>query len=436
MKNIIIIGMQWGDEGKGKIVDLLTEFTDVVVRFQGGNNAGHTVVVGDETVVLHLVPSGALHPDKKCVIGNGVVVDPKVLLEEIDELQKRGHFQKIDQLLISEDAHLILPYHRRLDVAREKEKGEGKIGTTGRGIGPAYEDKVARMGIRAGDLLDPKVFRTKLEMNLTVKNLCLETCLKDERFDLENIYREYLGYAARLQPYIGNSSIFIDRQIKQGRKILFEGAQGTHLDVDHGTYPFVTSSNTVAGGACSGAGIGPTKITEVLGVSKSYTTRVGAGPFPTELDDATGEKIRARGREFGATTGRPRRCGWLDIPFLRDSIRINGLTGIALTKMDVLSEFDTLKICTAYRYRGERIEEVPSPIQVLQDLEPIYEEVPGWKKELKGARKFADLPPKAQEYVRRVEKLTETEVILVSVGEKREETILRRNPFLQSPPIP
>jgi adenylosuccinate synthase len=270
-------------------------------------------------------------------------------------------------------------------------------------------------------------------MNLAVKNLCLETCLKDARIEPEDLYRDYLGYAARLKPYIGNCSIFIDRQVKMGRKILFEGAQGTHLDVDHGTYPFVTSSNTVAGGACSGAGIGPTKITEVIGVSKAYATRVGAGPFPTELNDATGEKIRARGREFGATTGRPRRCGWLDIPFLRDSIRVNGLTGIALTKMDVLSEFATLKICTAYRYRGERLEEVPSSIQVLQDLEPIYEEVPGWEKELKGARKFEDLPPKAREYVGRLERLTETEVILVSVGEKREETILRRNPFLQSP---
>ena len=435
MANIIVIGMQWGDEGKGKIVDLLTEFADVVVRFQGGNNAGHTVVVGGETVILHLIPSGALYPHKKCLIGNGVVVDPQVLLAEIDELQKRGYFQDDDQLLISEDAHLILPYHRRMDVAREAMKGEGKIGTTGRGIGPAYEDKVARTGIRVGDLLDEKVFRDKLEENLTVKNPCLETCLNDKGFNLEEIFKEYTGYAGRLKKYVGNTSLFINRQMKKGRHILFEGAQGTHLDVDHGTYPFVTSSNTVAGGACSGAGIGPTKITEVIGVAKAYTTRVGSGPFPTELIDAVGEKIRERGREFGATTGRPRRCGWLDIPLLRDAIRLNGLTGIALTKMDVLSEFATIKICTAYEYHGQRLEDVPSSIRILQECRPIYEEVPGWKAEMRHTRKFEALPPMAREYVKRVEELTETEVILVSVGERREETILRRNPFPKGPRV-
>jgi len=435
MANIIIIGMQWGDEGKGKIVDLLTEFADVVVRFQGGNNAGHTVVVGGETVILHLIPSGALYPHKKCLIGNGVVVDPQVLLAEIDELQKRGYFQDDDQLLISEDAHLILPYHRRMDVAREKMKGEGKIGTTGRGIGPAYEDKVARTGIRIGDLLDEKVFQEKLADNLAVKNPCLETCLNDKGFNLEEIFKEYTGYAGRLKKYVGNTSIFIDRQMKEGRHILLEGAQGTHLDVDHGTYPFVTSSNTVAGGACSGAGIGPTKITEVIGVAKAYTTRVGGGPFPTELKDTVGEKIRERGREFGATTGRPRRCGWLDIPLLRDAIRVNGLTGIALTKMDVLSEFETIKICTAYEYQGQRLVNVPSSIKILQECRPIYEEVPGWKAEMRQARIFEDLPPRAREYAKRVEELTETEVILVSVGERREETILRRNPFLKGPRV-
>ncbi len=435
MANIIIIGMQWGDEGKGKIVDLLTEFADVVVRFQGGNNAGHTVVVGGETVILHLIPSGALYPHKKCLIGNGVVVDPQVLLAEIDELQKRGYFQDDDQLLISEVAHLILPYHRRMDVAREAMKGSGKIGTTGRGIGPAYEDKVARTGIRVGDLLDEKVFRDKLEENLTVKNPCLETCLKDKGFNLEEIFKEYTGYAGRLKKYVGNTSIFIDRQMKEGRHILLEGAQGTHLDVDHGTYPFVTSSNTVAGGACSGAGIGPTKITEVIGVAKAYTTRVGGGPFPTELKDTVGEKIRERGREFGATTGRPRRCGWLDFPLLRDAIRLNGLTGIALTKMDVLSEFETIKICTAYEYQGQRLVNVPSSIKILRECRPIYEEVKGWKADMRQARIFEDLPLRAREYVKRVEELTETEVILVSVGERREETILRRNPFLKGPTV-
>ena len=433
MANIVIIGMQWGDEGKGKIVDLLTEYADVVVRFQGGNNAGHTVVVGQEKVILHLIPSGALYRDKVCVIGNGVVVDPQVLLQEIDELRKRGHFLDDRQLLISEDAHLIMPYHRRIDAARERMKGEGKIGTTGRGIGPAYEDKAAREGIRFGDLLEEKLFREKLAVILAAKNQYLETCLKDQAFDLESLYQEYRGYGDRLKKFAGNVSLFVNGQMKQGRQVLFEGAQGTHLDVDHGTYPFVTSSNTVAGGACTGAGVGPTKITEVLGVSKAYTTRVGSGPFPTELNDATGERIRERGREFGATTGRPRRCGWLDIPLLRDSIRLNGLTGIALTKMDVLSEFDTLKICTSYKYQGQRVEDVPSRVQVLKECEPVYEDHPGWKAELRDARSFQDLPPKAQDYVRRIEKLTETEVTLVSVGEKRAETILRRNPFQQGP---
>ena len=433
MANIVIIGMQWGDEGKGKIVDLLTEYADVVVRFQGGNNAGHTVVVGQETVILHLIPSGALYRDKTCVIGNGVVVDPQVLLQEIDELRKRGHFLDDRQLMISEDAHLIMPYHRRIDVARERMKGEGKIGTTGRGIGPAYEDKAAREGIRFGDLLDDQMFRGKLTAILSAKNQYLAACLKDPGFDLEDMLREYQGYGERLKKFAGNISSFIDRQIGQGRHILFEGAQGTHLDVVHGTYPYVTSSNTVAGGACTGAGVGPTRITEVIGVSKAYTTRVGEGPFPTELNDAVGEKIRQRGREFGATTGRPRRCGWLDIPLLKDSIRLNGLTGIALTKMDVLSEFDAIRICTAYRQRGRLVEEVPSGIQALKECQPVYEDHPGWKAELRNARAFQDLPPQARDYVRRIEELTGTEVTLVSVGEKRAETILRRNPFQQGP---
>jgi len=433
MANIVIVGMQWGDEGKGKVVDLLTEYAHVVVRFQGGNNAGHTVVVGQETIILHLIPSGALYRDKTCVIGNGVVVDPQVLLQEIDELRKRGHFLDDRQLLISEDAHLIMPYHRRIDVARERMKGEGKIGTTGRGIGPAYEDKVAREGIRFGDLLDEQIFRGKLEAILSAKNHYLDACLKDQGFDLEAMFQEYRGYGQRLKKFAGNISLFIDRQIKQGRQVLFEGAQGTHLDVDHGTYPFVTSSNTVAGGACTGAGVGPTRITEVIGVSKAYTTRVGGGPFPTELNDSVGEKIRERGREFGATTGRPRRCGWLDIPLLKDAIRLNGITGIALTKMDVLSEFETIRICTAYQHRGRRIEEVPSHVQALKECEPVFEDHPGWKAELRNFRSFQDLPSKAQGYVRRIEELTGTEITLVSVGEKRVETILRRNPFQQGP---
>ncbi len=433
MANIVIIGMQWGDEGKGKIVDLLTEYADAVVRFQGGNNAGHTVVVGKEKIILHLIPSGALYSAKKCVIGNGVVIDPKVLLEEIDELQKRGYFKRDDQLMVSEDAHLIMPYHKSIDMARERLKGAGKIGTTGRGIGPAYEDKVAREGIRVGDGLIEDTFREKLKSALAIKNVFLESCLQDQGFDFEKVFQEYWGYAERLKKYVGNTSVFVNGQIKQGKQILFEGAQGTHLDVDHGTYPFVTSSNTTAGGACTGAGVGPTKITEVIGVSKAYTTRVGSGPFPTELKDAIGEKIRELGREYGATTGRPRRCGWLDIPLLKDAIRLSAVNGIALTKIDVLSEFSTLKICTAYEYRGQRLEEVPSSIKVLEECTPVYEEVSGWRVPLQKARKFEDLPSEARDYVRRIEELTETEVMLVSVGEGREETILRRNPFQRGP---
>ncbi|RPJ42814.1 MAG: adenylosuccinate synthase, partial [Deltaproteobacteria bacterium] len=428
MANIIIIGMQWGDEGKGKIVDLLTEYADDVVRFQGGNNAGHTVVVGEEKIILHLIPSGALYPSKRCLIGNGVVVDPQVLLKEIEELQNRGHFLKDEQLLISEDAHVIMPYHRRVDVARERLKGEKKIGTTGRGIGPSYEDKIGREGIRIGDLLDPETFWEKLHASLSLKNQCLETCLHDQGLKMEEIFQEYSGYAERLGKYVGNTSVFIDQEMRKGKHLLFEGAQGTHLDVDHGTYPFVTSSNTTAGGACTGAGVGPTKISEVIGVSKAYTTRVGAGPFPTELNNEIGERIRQQGGEFGATTGRPRRTGWLDIPILRDAIRLSGITGIALTKMDVLSEFATIRVCTAYRHQGRILEEVPSQLKILEECEPVYEELPGWESDLGRAQKFEDLPGRARDYIRRIEDLTETEVVLVSVGQRRQETILRRNP--------
>jgi adenylosuccinate synthase len=433
MANIVIVGMQWGDEGKGKIVDLLTEYAEVVVRFQGGNNAGHTVVVGREKIILHLIPSGALYPGKKCVIGNGVVVDPRVLLEEIDELRSRGYLLSDEQLMVSEDAHLIMPYHISIDRARERMKGAGKIGTTGRGIGPAYEDKVAREGIRVGDLLDPELFRDKLQAILSLKNAYLEKCLESQGFDFHKVFEEYMGYGQQIKKFAGNTSLYLHSAVQQRKHILFEGAQGTHLDVDHGTYPFVTSSNTTAGGACTGAGLGPTKITEVIGVAKAYTTRVGSGPFPTELKDATGERIRELGHEYGATTGRPRRCGWLDIPLLKDAVRLSGLTGIALTKIDVLSEFSSLKICTAYQCRGERIEEVPSSAKMLESCMPIYQEMPGWGVPLRKIRKFEDLPLAAQNYIRKIEELTETEIVLVSVGESREETLLRRNPFHEGP---
>lgn len=429
MPNIVVVGTQWGDEGKGKVVDILAEFADIVARFQGGNNAGHTIVVNGEILILHLIPSGVLHPKKRYVIGNGVVVDPKVLLEEMDQLKARGLKFTPDNLFISEAAHLILPYHRRLDHARERALGKRAIGTTGRGIGPAYEDKVARRGIRFADLVDTKVLRRKLQNNLREINPYLKERLGEKTFTIKEILAEYSQYWEQLAPFVTNTSLFLDREIKRGRNVLFEGAQGTFLDADHGTYPFVTSSNTVAGNACTGSGIGPSRINGVMGIVKAYTTRVGSGPFPTELLDKTGDFLQERGREFGATTGRRRRCGWLDTVMIRDAVRLNGITELAITKLDILQGLSTLRICTAYKYDGRKLEEVPSSMEVLKDCTPIYEELRGWDEDTHYARSLDELPKTARRYIRRIEELTETPVSIISVGAGRNDTIMVNNPF-------
>ncbi|MEA3545033.1 MAG: adenylosuccinate synthase [Thermodesulfobacteriota bacterium] len=431
MANVIVVGAQWGDEGKGKIVDIYTEHAQAVVRFQGGNNAGHTLVIGDEKTVLHLIPSGILHAGKRCIIGNGVVLDPKVFLEEIDGLRKKGYLKDDSQLMVDGAVNLIMPYHKKIDIARELKAGAKKIGTTGRGIGPTYEDKVGRRGIRFADLLKPETFKRKLREVLPEKNFYLEQFLGEQPLSEEAIIEEYLGYAERLRGYLGRASSTLDRAVKAGHNILFEGAQGSLLDVDHGTYPFVTSSSTIAGGACTGAGIGPSLINEVIGISKAYVTRVGEGPFPTELNDEMGEQLRAAGNEFGATTGRPRRCGWLDIIALREAVRTNGLTGIALTKMDVLSDLESIKVCTAYRYKDELLEEFPQDFDVLKECTPVYEEIAGWQKDICSLENYTELPQQVQDYVDKIEAWSGCPVVLVSVGPRRDQTLIRSNPFAE-----
>jgi adenylosuccinate synthase len=424
-----VIGAQWGDEGKGKIVDIYSEFADTIVRPTGGNNAGHTLVVKDEKFVFHLIPSGILHPGKKCVISNGVVVDPKVLLSEIDRLKERGYLKDDSQLKIGLLANVILPYHILLDKAREERLGDRKIGTTARGIGPCYEDKIARTGIRLCDLVRPKAFAEKLRAGLELKNFLLKNYYGVGEVPFQATYEEYLAYGERLKVYLIDTSLFINEEIRQGAKVLFEGAQGTLLDIDHGTYPFVTSSNTTAGGACTGSGVSPTKISAVVGVSKAYATRVGGGPFPTELFDEEGQGIRDRGNEYGSTTGRPRRCGWFDAPVVRYAARLNGLSGVALTKLDVLSGMPRLKLCVAYEVDGVRRDEVPLSLEEFEAAKPVYEQVEGWKEDISSAREFGDLPKAAQKYVRMLEDVTGVEISLVSVGADRNRTILRKNPF-------
>lgn len=428
MPNIIVVGAQWGDEGKGKIIDILSKYADVVARYQGGHNAGHTVVVNEEEFILHLIPSGILHREKICIIGNGVVIDPEALIEEIEGLENRGVAIK-DNLFISKNSHLIMPYHRILDRESERSKGVKSIGTTGRGIGPAYVDKMARIGIRMLDLLEPQIFREKLEANLSHINNLLHTIYKTDRLDIEEIISKYMGYVERIGIYITDVSMLINKYMKDGKSILFEGAQGTLLDVDHGTYPYVTSSNATAGGACTGLGIGPTKIDGVLGVSKAYTTRVGGGPFPTELKDETGESLRTKGREYGATTGRPRRCGWLDTVLVRYSVRINGFNGIALTKLDILDEYPEIKICIGYKYKGKIYDEMPHEHSVLWGCEPVYEKIEGWQESTIGIKAYKDLPAKAQAYIKRVEYLVGVSIDIISTSQKRDDTIIKRNPF-------
>jgi len=427
-ENIVIVGAQWGDEGKGKIVDILTEEAAIIVRFQGGNNAGHTVIVDGEKFIFHLLPSGILHRGKTCIIGSGVVVDPEVLVAEIEVLEKSGRFDPAG-LLISQDAHLIMPYHKTLDAARERLRGEGKIGTTKRGIGPAYEDKVSRCGIRCGDLLNEKVFRTKLKLNLIYKNHYIETVLHGDGFEVYEIYHRFMEFAKKISKHITDTSLFLDTAIGQKKKILFEGAQGTLLDIDHGTFPYVTSSNTVAGQAATGSGVGPTRLDRVLGVIKAYTTRVGEGPFPTELGGRAAEMLRGKGEEFGATTGRARRCGWFDAVALRYSVRVNGLDGLIITKLDVLDSVKKIKICTGYKRGRKILTEFPTELAILEKCKPVYETLDGWNAPTTKIRTFRGLPSNAKKFIRRIEKLGGVKTFIVSVGAGREAAIKVKAPF-------
>ncbi|MGD9571291.1 MAG: adenylosuccinate synthase [Thermoleophilia bacterium] len=422
MPATVVIGAQWGDEGKGKVVDLLAERSDVVARYQGGNNAGHTIVAGDQVYKLHLVPSGILYPGTLCVIGNGTVVDPGALCAEIDGLEARG--VSLDTLRLSGNAHLIMPYHVMLDGAAEMRLGRFSIGTTRRGIGPCYEDKAARVGIRAQDLLDPKILVRKLEVALEAKNEILEKLYGMPRLDPQSVAADLLDHAERLRPFIADTALIIDEALRGGKRVLFEGAQGTMLDIDHGTYPFVTSSNPTAGAACTGTGIGPTRIDRVLGVTKAYVTRVGEGPFPTELDDDDGRRMMERGNEFGTTTGRQRRCGWLDLVALRYAVRLSGVTQLALTKLDVLSGFDRVRVCRAYRDRdGERLTDFPYHQTVFHGCSAEYEDMPGWDEDLSECRELTDLPPRAREYVDAIAAAVEVPITLIGTGQGRHQVI-------------
>ena len=420
MSGTVIVGAQWGDEGKGKVVDYLAGKADTVVRFQGGNNAGHTVVVGGKKVIFHLVPSGMLYPGKLVVIGNGVVVDLEVLNEELENFKQMGIDYK-DRFFISSSAHIIFPYHKEIDALREQMRGDKKIGTTKRGIGPAYEDKVARMGIRIGDLLYPEILKGKLETYLDHQNRYIVDILGGEPFKFEDVYEEIMKLGGNIKKHIINTTHLLHRL--KGKKILFEGAQGSLLDVDHGTYPFVTSSNTTIGGVFTGSGVNPSFISEIIGISKAYTTRVGGGPFPTELNDETGQRLRDRGGEYGATTGRPRRTGWLDIVALNYAAKINGLTGIAITKLDVLSGEEEIKIAVEYECEGEITGEFPPFSYLLEKCVPVYKTLPGWKEDISDCRNFSDLPETAQNYIHRIEELTGVPVVMVSVGQEREQII-------------
>jgi adenylosuccinate synthase len=421
----VIVGAQWGDEGKGKITDILAREMDLIVRYQGGNNAGHTIVAGDVKLALHLVPSGILRPNVTPVIGDGVVVDPAVLLEEMDALAAQGI--SCERLLVSGNAHLIMPYHLELDKVTERYLGRAKLGTTRRGIGPAYADKAARIGLRVQDLLDMKIFAAKLEVALKEKNAILSKVYNRLPLDPKRIIAEYETYARRLSPFITDTSLVVWRALRDGKRVLFEGAQGTLLDVDHGTYPFVTSSNPIAGGASTGGGVGPREITRVIGIAKAYVTRVGSGPFPSEDLGPDGDRIGERGAEFGTTTGRKRRCGWLDAVLLRYAARLNSLSDLFITKLDVLSGFEKVKLCVAYRYQGETYDEFPPHQTIFHKCEPIYEEQPGWDGDISGVRSFDDLPSEARDYIRRVEEVAGVPVTLVSVGPARDQTV-RREP--------
>lgn len=430
MPNIVVIGTQWGDEGKGRIVDILSEKVDVVARYQGGNNAGHTIIVDGKTTVLHHIPSGILRQDKISIIGNGVVIDPKFLLEEIDGLRKSGYPVSSANFKISDRTHVIMPYHKLMDKARESQMGNDKIGTTGRGIGPVYEDKVARRGIRVSDLLYPDYFADRLKSIINQKNIYLKNVLGIEPLDFEQVFDDYIEYGKKLNPFITDTSLLLYDLVKQNKAILFEGAQGVMLDVDFGTYPYVTSSNSGAGGVCSGTGISPKIIDTIVGISKAYTTRVGEGPFPSEIKDEFGEVLRKLGNEYGATTGRPRRCGWFDTVSVSYSIKINGISSLMLTKLDVLSDLQTIKICTGYKYKDQVLKDFPSNLNVLNSCMPVYEEVCGWRSELSDINDPSDLPQNLMNYLAKLEDILETQISLISIGPSREQFITLKNGLL------
>lgn len=422
MPNIVVVGAQWGDEGKGKIIDILSKNADYVVRYQGGNNAGHTVVVGEKEFILHLIPSGILHKGKVCVIGNGVVVDPDALWNEIKNLRGKGITVNENNLKVSDEVHIIFPYHKAMEKLKENRRGASKIGSTGRGIGPCYTDKADRSGIRLADLFDEDILYQKLKANLREKNEIFKKIYGVKGFSFKEIYNQYLNYGKRFKRYACNCSIILNDCITKDKNILFEGAQGTLLDVDHGTYPFVTSSSATAGGACTGTGVSPNKINSVIGVAKAYTTRVGEGPFPTEFPPDLMEQIRNKGKEFGATTGRPRRCGWFDAVIVKHSIRVNGLDSIAVTKIDVLDDSRTIKICVAYKYKGKTYEDFPANVNVLNKCEPVYEVYPGWLENTSSVQRYEDLPVNARRYLKRLSTILKTKISIVSVGSKRTQT--------------
>ncbi|MCH4178396.1 MAG: adenylosuccinate synthase [Megasphaera sp.] len=427
MATAMVIGTQWGDEGKGKIVDYLAQKADVVIRSQGGNNAGHTVVVDDKSYALRLLPSGILFSDKTCIIGSGVVVNPKVLLQEIGNMVAQG--VKISKLEISTRAHVIMPYHVRIDEEDEKLKGDAKIGTTKNGIGPCYADKINRVGIRMGDLIDEKLFAKKLRINIDLKNRLFERYYGCEGFDYDAVLKEYLGYADQLRQYVKDTDYAANLYITEGKKVLFEGAQATMLDLDHGTYPFVTSSNPTAGGACTGSGVGPRKMQNIVGVVKAYTTRVGAGPFPAEQINEVGDYLRNTGHEFGTVTGRPRRCGWMDTAVVKFAGMLNSLDYLAITRLDILDDLDTIKICTGYTYQGKLLKEYPASLEVLEHVEPVYEEMPGWKCHISDMKTYEELPEKARNYVERISELVGVPLGIVSVGPNRNQTIVLKKIF-------
>ena len=427
MSSVVVVGTQWGDEGKGKITDFLSEHAEVIARYQGGNNAGHTIVFGGKKYKLHLIPSGIFYKEKTCVIGNGMVIDPKALVEELQYLHDRG--VSTENLRISNRAHLILPYHHKLDVLEEESKGADKIGTTKKGIGPAYMDKAARIGIRIADLLEPEAFKEKLARNLKEKNRLLEKVYEVEGFQAEAIADEYLKYGEEISRYVCDTSVVLNDALDGGRRVLFEGAQGVMLDIDQGTYPFVTSSNPVAGGVSIGAGVGPTKINHVVGVAKAYTTRVGDGPFPSELLNETGNQIREAGNEYGTTTGRPRRVGWFDSVVVRHARRVSGITDLSVNSLDVLTGIDSIKICVAYKYKGKIIEEFPASLNALAECEPVYEEMPGWSEDITKAKKLDELPDNARHYLERITELTGISLSVFSVGPDRTQTNLLRGVY-------